>query len=75
MVFAIPGLALLGCGLIVSIIAQGARISDVDHIRLSYAAVFDFGHCPWIPGHLLFIFAKLMAVESGLHPPRTKFGF
>jgi glycosyltransferase involved in cell wall biosynthesis len=74
--FAIPGLALLGCGLIVSIVLLRGPVS-VMSITFDYHTLM-YSTSAIVLGYqaiLLFIFAKLMAVESGLHPPRTRFGF
>ena len=72
--FAIPGLALFGCGLIVSIVLLAGPVS-VMSITFDYHTLM-YSTSAIVLGYqsvLLFIFAKLMAVESGLHPPRTKF--
>ena len=72
--FAIPGLALFGCGLIVSIVLLAGPVS-VMSITFDYHTLM-YSTSAIVLGYqsiLLFIFAKLMAVESGLHPPPTKF--
>jgi hypothetical protein len=74
--FAIPGLALFGCGLIVSIVLLRGPVS-VMSITFDYHTLM-YSTSAIVLGYqaiLLFIFAKLMAVESGLHPPRTRFRF
>jgi hypothetical protein len=73
-VFAIPGLILLVGGLLVSIailpgpFAVGSITFDY-HTLLYSASAIVLGY----QSLLLFAFAKLMAVESGLHPLRTRF--
>jgi glycosyltransferase involved in cell wall biosynthesis len=74
--FAIPGLALLGCGLIVSIVLLRGPVS-VMSITFDYHTLM-YSTSAIVLGYqaiLLFIFAKLMAVESGLHPPQIRFRF
>jgi glycosyltransferase involved in cell wall biosynthesis len=74
--FGYPGAILFLGGLIVStILFRGPlTISSVTfdyHTLLYSAAAILLGY----QSLLLFAFAKLMAVETGLHPPRTKFWF
>jgi hypothetical protein len=74
--FAIPGLTLLICGVIVSIVLLHGPIS-VMSITFDYHTLM-YSTSAIVLGYqsiLLFIFAKLMAVESGLHPSQTKFWF
>jgi glycosyltransferase involved in cell wall biosynthesis len=74
--FAIPGLALLLIGLIVSValfrgpISVGSVSFDYHTLMYSTSAVV-LGY----QSILLFVFAELMAIESGLHPPTTKYRF
>jgi glycosyltransferase involved in cell wall biosynthesis len=74
--FGIPGLVLLIIGSIVSIlllpgpVKLGSITFDYHTLLYSTAAIL-LGY----QSILLFAFAKLMAVETGLHPPRTKFEF
>jgi len=74
--FGYPGAMLLMGGLIVStILFRGPlTISSVTfdyHTLLYSASAILLGY----QSLLLFAFAKLMAVETGLHPPQTKFWF
>lgn len=74
--FAIPGLTLLVCGVIVSIVLLPGPISlmsiTFDYHTLMYStSAIVLGY----QSVLLFIFAKLMATESGLHPATTKSWF
>jgi glycosyltransferase involved in cell wall biosynthesis len=74
--FGYPGAILFMGGLIAStILFRGPlTISSVTfdyHTLLYSAAAILLGY----QSLLLFAFAKLMAVETGLHPPRTKFWF
>src|SRR5437867_5697529 len=74
--FAIPGLTLLVCGVIVSIVLLPGPISlmsiTFDYHTLMYStSAIVLGY----QSVLLFIFAKLMAIESGLHPATTKSWF
>src|SRR6516225_3794742 len=74
--FGYPGAILFLGGLIVStILFRGPlTISSVTfdyHTLLYSAAAILLGY----QSLLLFAFAKLMAVETGLHPPQTKFWF
>jgi glycosyltransferase involved in cell wall biosynthesis len=74
--FAIPGLTLLAGGLIVSMILLPGPVSvksiTFDYHTLMYSAsAIVLGY----QSVLLFIFAEWMAVESGLHPPTSKFRF
>src|SRR6266567_4236862 len=74
--FGIPGLTLLAAGLIVSIVLLAGPIS-VKSITFDYHTLM-YSPSAIVLGYqsiLLFIFAKWMAVESGLHPPRSKFRF
>jgi glycosyltransferase involved in cell wall biosynthesis len=74
--FGIPGVALLILGLIVSVslfmgpVSIGSVTFDYHTLLYSTAAVL-LGY----QSILLFAFAKLMAVETGLHPPQTKLAF
>ena len=73
-VFAIPGLILLLGGLLVSIVILPGPFS-VGSIRFDYHTLL-YSASAIVLGYqslLLFAFAKLMAVESGLHPLRTRF--
>jgi glycosyltransferase involved in cell wall biosynthesis len=74
--FGIPGLILLVGGAVVSALLLFAPLKIMSvtfdyHTLLYSAAAILLGY----QSILLFIFAKLMAVETGLHPPRTKFWF
>jgi len=74
--FGYPGAILLMSGLIAStILFRGPlTISSVTfdyHTLLYSASAILLGY----QSLLLFAFAKLMAVETGLHPPQTKFWF
>jgi len=74
--FGYPGAILFMGGLIVSaILFRGPlTISSVEfdyHTLLYSASAILLGY----QSLLLFAFAKLMAVETGLHPPQTKFWF
>jgi len=74
--FGIPGLILLVLGWLASavLLTGPVRVMSVtfDYHSLLYStAAILLGY----QSLLLFIFAKLMAVETGLHPPRTKFWF
>lgn len=74
--FAIPGLTLLVCGTVVSIILLPGSVS-VKSIKFDYHTLM-YSASAVVLGYqsvLLFIFAKWMAVESGLHPPTPKFRF
>jgi glycosyltransferase involved in cell wall biosynthesis len=74
--FGIPGLALLLIGVIVSValcrgpISAGSITFDYHTLMYSTSAIV-LGY----QSILLFIFAELMAIESGLHPPTTKYRF
>jgi glycosyltransferase involved in cell wall biosynthesis len=74
--FGIPGLALLSLGTLVTLflllgpVSIGAVTFDYHTLLYSTAAIL-LGY----QSILLFAFAKLMAVETGLHPPRTRFRF
>jgi len=74
--FGVPGLILLLGGTIVSalLLFGPVRIRSVTfdyHTLLYSVSAILLGY----QSILLFIFAKLMAVETGLHPLRTRFGF
>jgi glycosyltransferase involved in cell wall biosynthesis len=74
--FGIPGLTLLVCGVIVSIVLLPGPIS-VKSITFDYHTLM-YSTSAIVLGYqsvLLFIFAKLMATESGLHPVTTKSWF
>jgi glycosyltransferase involved in cell wall biosynthesis len=74
--FAIPGVILLVCGVIVSSALLPGPIL-VMSIRLDYHTLM-YSTSAIVLGYqsiLLFIFAKLLAVESGLHPFPNKFWF
>jgi glycosyltransferase involved in cell wall biosynthesis len=72
--FGIPGLILLAGGLIVSMMLLTGPISIMsitfDYHTLMYStSAIVLGY----QSILLFVFAELMAVETGLHPPNTRF--
>jgi len=74
--FGYPGVILLLVGLLVSSVLffGPVRLFSVTfdyHTLLYSAAAILLGY----QSLLLFAFAKLMAVETGLHPPQTKFWF
>jgi len=74
--FAIPGLTLLVCGVIVSIVLLPGPVSlmsiTFDYHTLMYStSAIVLGY----QSILLFVFAELMAVETGLHPLGSRFGF
>lgn len=74
--FGIPGLILLLAGGLVSalLLFGPVKVMSVTfdyHTLLYSTSAILLGY----QSLLLFIFAKLMAVEAGLHPPRTKFWF
>jgi hypothetical protein len=74
--FGVPGIVLLaGGGLISALLLTGpitlASVTFDYHTLLYSTAAILLGY----QSILLFIFAKLMAVETGLHPPQTKFWF
>lgn len=74
--FGYPGAALLVAGLLVSalLLAGPLRVGSLvfDYHTLLYStASILLGY----QSLLLFAFAKLMAAETGLHPPKTKFWF
>src|SRR4029077_9094958 len=74
--FGIPGLILLLGGGLVSIVLLTGPVTVMSvtfdyHTLLYSSAAILLGY----QSILLFIFAKLMAVETGLHPPQTKFWF
>jgi Glycosyl transferase family 2 len=74
--FGIPGLALLLCGIVVSLSLMPGPVTigsvTFDYHTLLYSTA---GILLGYQSILLFIFAKLMAVETGLHPPHTRFRF
>jgi len=72
--FGVPGLTLLAGGLIVSMMLLTGPISIMsvtfDYHTLMYStSAIVLGY----QSILLFVFAELMAVETGLHPPNTRF--
>ena len=74
--FGIPGLTLLVCGVLVSIVLLPGPVSVMsitfDYHTLMYsisAVVLGYQSI------LLFVFAELMAVETGLHPLGSRFAF
>ncbi|MCU1283622.1 MAG: glycosyl transferase [bacterium] len=74
--FGIPGLILLVCGAVASalLLFGPVKVMSVTfdyHTLLYSTSAILLGY----QSLLLFIFAKLMAVETGLHPLRTKFWF
>lgn len=74
--FAIPGLLLLGIGLtaFIALLRGPVHFGAVtfDYHSLLYAmATILLGY----QSLLLFVFAKFMAIETGLHPPGTRFWF
>jgi hypothetical protein len=74
--FGIPGVVLLiGGGVVSAILLLGpVKMGSITldyHTLLYSTATILLGY----QSILLFIFAKLMAVETGLHPPQTKFWF
>jgi hypothetical protein len=74
--FGIPGLILLAGGLIVSVVLLTGPISlmsiTFDYHTLMYStSAIVLGY----QSILLFIFAELMAVETGLHTLGSRFGF
>jgi glycosyltransferase involved in cell wall biosynthesis len=74
--FGIPGLALLLIGLIVSIALLGGPIS-VGSVTFDYHTLM-YSTSAIVLGYqsiLLFVFAELMAIDSGLHPPAAKYRF
>ena len=74
--FGIPGLILLTGGVIVSTVLLAGPLS-VMSITFDYHTLM-YSTSAIVLGYqsvLLFIFAKLMAVESGLHPATTKSWF
>src|SRR5213596_3727057 len=74
--FGIPGVILLVCGVTVSSLLLPGPIS-VMSITFDYHTLM-YSTSAIVLGYqsiLLFIFAKWMAVESGVHPPRFKFRF
>src|SRR5438034_1311426 len=74
--FAVPGLTLLLIGVIVSAALVRGPIS-VGSVTFDYHTLM-YSTSAIVLGYqsiLLFIFAELMAIESGLHPPTTKYRF
>jgi glycosyltransferase involved in cell wall biosynthesis len=74
--FGIPGMVLLVCGAVASalLLFGPVKVMSVTfdyHTLLYSTSAILLGY----QSILLFIFAKLMAVETGLHPLRTKFWF
>ena len=74
--FGVPGLVLLIAGAVVSasLLFGPVKVMSVTfdyHTLLYSTAAILLGY----QSILLFIFAKLMAVETGLHPFQTKFWF
>jgi hypothetical protein len=74
--FGIPGIVLLTIGTIVTVallpgpVSIGLVTFDYHTLLYSTATILMGYQCM-----LLFAFAKLMAVETGLHPPQTRFWF
>lgn len=74
--FGIPGLILVLGGTAMSTLLLLGPVK-VMSVKLDYHTLL-YSTAAILVGYqslLLFIFAKLMAVETGLHPPRTKFWF
>jgi Glycosyl transferase family 2 len=74
--FGIPGLVLLLFGTVVSLALLPGPVS-VGSVRFDYHTLL-YSTAAILLGYqsiLLFAFAKLMAVETGLHPPQTRFRF
>src|SRR6266700_1364413 len=74
--FGIPGLTLLAAGLIVSIVLLAGPIS-VKSITFDYHTLM-YSTSAIVLGYqsiLLFVFAELMAVETGLHPFGSRLAF
>ncbi len=74
--FGIPGLALLTIGTIVSILLLPGPVK-LGSVRFDYHTLL-YSTAAILLGYqslLLFAFAKLMAVETGLHPPQTRLRF
>jgi glycosyltransferase involved in cell wall biosynthesis len=74
--FGVPGLILLVGGALISalLLFGPVKVMSVTfdyHTLLYSTSAILLGY----QSILLFIFAKLMAVETGLHPPKTKFWF
>jgi glycosyltransferase involved in cell wall biosynthesis len=74
--FGIPGLVLLAAGIAGSMpLLKGpvhiASLTFDYHTLIYSVAAILLGY----QSLLLFVFAKLMAVETGLHPPKTRFWF
>lgn len=74
--FGIPGVVLLSIGTVASVallfgpVSVGSVTFDYHTLLYSTAAIL-LGY----QSMLLFAFAKLMAVETGLHPPQTRLKF
>jgi hypothetical protein len=74
--FGIPGMTLLAGGMIVSTVLLAGPIS-VMSITFDYHTLM-YSTSAIVLGYqsiLLFVFAELMAVETGLHPLGSRFGF
>jgi hypothetical protein len=74
--FGIPGVTLFVCGMFVSIVLLPGPVS-VMSITFDYHTLM-YSTSAIVLGYqsiLLFIFAGLMAVETGLHPLGSRFGF
>ena len=74
--FGIPGLTLLVCGVLVSIVLLPGPVS-VMSITFDYHTLM-YSTSAVVLGYqsiLLFVFAELMAVETGLHPLGSRFAF
>src|SRR5882724_5433976 len=72
--FGIPGVILLVCGVIVSSVLLSGPL-HVMSIAFDYHTLM-YSTSAIVLGYqsvLLFIFAELMAVETGLHPPGSRF--
>ena len=74
--FGVPGVVLLAVGALISamLLTGPVTLASVTfdyHTLLYSTAAILLGY----QSILLFMFAKLMAVETGLHPPQTKFWF
>ncbi|HEY0943760.1 MAG TPA: glycosyltransferase family 2 protein [Opitutaceae bacterium] len=75
-VFAVPGAVLMAIGLLVSAVLLTGPVTVMsvtfDYHTLMYsAALISIGY----QSILLAAFAKLMAIETGLHPAKTRLGF
>lgn len=74
--FGIPGVFLLIIGSLISILLLPGPVK-LGSVRFDYHTLL-YSTAAILLGYqsiLLFAFAKLMAVETGLHPPPTKFEF